>query len=470
MFFFIKDFQATAWNTKNINLGGTSLTHINFANIGGEIKLLDTLKYYQKSLAQLTSTLFDKEKIEVKKVAEQFFNQHNYFFRVWRYLSPQQKEKVLNIIAEGKGTFPYEKIVDANSMFITPENSVFFEKNEFCSKLKQKRVSDNDYESSFYLYKTLKMKNLGDMNDLYNAQDVILLCEIIENRFQLMHENHGFNPRRCNSASTLSGSIKREMSKVIIVLPTSKEVVDIFEKTLTGGFSCVNTRLAFVTGTLLPNSTDENNNDDLNKDYNNKVCYQLKLDDEKDYLTRRVIRKILKLHENNQYGFAMTKPMATGCIKREPDPTWRTFNLLMESVDLEDPIDHLFIVDIEFDYEQATSRQRVYNEIFPPIIEKQKIIAVCERSVYQLLEQYTENNSGQPKSYRPTKKAHAALFKKRFQPMYVEQLAFVIKRAGWKVTKLYSHYSFKQERFKKKFILMNQKSRQSAKNRRKRFL
>ena len=54
----------------------------------------------------------------------------------------------------------------------------------------------------------------------------------------------------------------------------------------------------------------------------------------------------------------------------------------MERVDLDDPIDHLFIVDIEFDYEQATSRQRVYNEIFPPIIEEQKIIAVCERSVY----------------------------------------------------------------------------------------
>ena len=48
--------------------------------------------------------------------------------------------------------------------------------------------------------------------------------------------------------------------------------------------------------------------------------------------------------------------------------------------------------------------------------------------------------------------------------MYVEQLAFVIKRAGRKVTKLYSHYSFRQERFKKNFILMNQKSRQNAKN------
>ena len=50
-----------------------------------------------------------------------------------------------------------------------------FEKSEFYSELKQKTVSDSDYESSFYLYKTLKMRNLGDMNDLHNVQDVILL-------------------------------------------------------------------------------------------------------------------------------------------------------------------------------------------------------------------------------------------------------------------------------------------------------
>ena len=30
------------------------------------------------------------------------------------------------------------------------------------------------------------MRNLSDMNGLYNAQDVILLSEIIENRFQYM--------------------------------------------------------------------------------------------------------------------------------------------------------------------------------------------------------------------------------------------------------------------------------------------
>ena len=48
--------------------------------------------------------------------------------------------------------------------------------------------------------------------------------------------------------------------------------------------------------------------------------------------------------------------------------------------------------------------------------------------------------------------------------MYLEHLAFVIKRAGWKVTKIDDHLPFEQKRFKKKFILMNQKSRQESKN------
>ena len=44
-----------------------------------------------------------------------------------------------------------------NSMFLTPENVFFLKKPEFYSDFKQKAVSDSDYESSFYLYRTLKM-------------------------------------------------------------------------------------------------------------------------------------------------------------------------------------------------------------------------------------------------------------------------------------------------------------------------
>ena len=68
------------------------------------------------------------------------------------------------------------------------------------------------------------------MNDLYTVPDVILFCEIAENRFQFMHDQCGFNPRKCNSASTLSSCIEREMSCVIIALRTSNEAVDTLNK------------------------------------------------------------------------------------------------------------------------------------------------------------------------------------------------------------------------------------------------
>ena len=96
------------------------------------------------------------------------------------------------------------------------------------------------------------MRNLGDLNDLYNAKDVILLCEIIKNRFQAIQDTYGFNPRRCNFASSMSRCIEREMSKIILALPTKYDHAEIFQQTVTGGFSSVNTRLAFDSQILLP--------------------------------------------------------------------------------------------------------------------------------------------------------------------------------------------------------------------------
>ena len=193
-----------------------------------------------------------------------------------------RSELNLDIIYEGNGVIPYELIIDMESFFITPENE-FWEKTEFFSELKQSIVNDDDYENSKYLFETLKMRNLGDLNDLYNVQDVILLCEIIENRFQAMQNTYGFNPRKCNSASSMSGCIEREMSKIAIALPTKYEHVEIFEQTVIGSFSSVNTRLAFDSHILLPNLNEhiDLKNNPMNKDFNYKVVYNLKIEIEK---------------------------------------------------------------------------------------------------------------------------------------------------------------------------------------------
>ena len=126
----------------------------------------------------------------------------------------------------------------------------------------------------------------------------------------------------------------------------------------------------------------------------------------------------------------MTKPVPTGCIKEYPSPSWLKLNLLLVSVSLEDPIGHLFIVDIEFDEKNATKREFLYNEIFPPITEKKKVLDADERSPFQLLDMFDTPTEGKPKTYRCTLKSHSAMFPKKFIPLYLEDLRFLVKRAG----------------------------------------
>ena len=136
----------------------------------------------------------------------------------------------------------------------------------------------------------------------------------------------------------------------------------------------------------------------VKEDFNFKIVYNLKTADNQK-AKKRVITKILKLVKNNQYGHGMTKSLPTGCIKDNSDLSWKTFNLLLESVSLEDRIGHLYIVDIEFDTKNASEKMLSYNEIYPPIIEKQKVIDTCERSTYQLLEQFVMDEKV-PSSYK----------------------------------------------------------------------
>ena len=212
------------------------------------------------------------------------------------------------------------------------------------------------------------MRNLSELNDLYNVQDVILLMVIIENRFQKMQNEAGYNQKKINSASKLSGCIQREQWKCILALPCH---VEIFEKTLSGGFSCVNTRLSFDTELLMPNLIKKDfNKTDIDQSLKGfkrndlKLVYKVKFDDQKKHEKKRVVTKILKLDGNNQYGYSMTEPLPTGYIKENKNFSWVNFNILIESVDLTDKIGHLFVVDIFFDAKNVNQKQLLYNKIF----------------------------------------------------------------------------------------------------------
>ena len=82
----------------------------------------------------------------------------------------------------------------------------------------------------------------------------------------------------------------------------------------------------------------------------------------------------------------MTKAIRTGCTKEKELLSWLDFHILLETVDLDDSVGHIFIVDTFFDEKNATKKQLAYNKIFPLIMEKQKTLNTNERSVFQLLE------------------------------------------------------------------------------------
>ena len=431
IYYMVKGYRSSVWETSNLNMGGTNMTNMKYANISNQLKIIDTIKYYQTSLANISNTTAFNEIVNIENTVTEYLKKHNYFSKVWCRLNQETKNKIVQIISKGKGAIPYEKFVDINSLMTESEKD-FFDYTEFFSSLNNKNIDIDVYQDMEFLFRSLKMRNLGDMNDLYNMQDVILLCEIMENRFQKMQDKFGFNPRKCNSASTFSGCVQRNQSKVIISLPTNYKHAEIFEKTLIGGFTCVNNRVGFDTEILLPNfdkleyalmNIDESFKAYKNQNY--KVAYKIKLDnDDRDY-ERRVISKVLKFDENNQYGFAMTKPMPVGSIK-EKKADYREFNLLFEKVSLDDPIGHIFVVDVEFDYKNATKTQIMYNEIMPPFIEKDTKIPAEKKSVDQLLELYSEDKNGNPNKYNISAKAHANLFPKRYIPLYLEEIKFAV--------------------------------------------
>ena len=169
------------------------------------------------------------------------------------------------------------------------------------------------------------------------------------------------------------------------------------------------------------------------------------------------------MDENNQYGMAMTKPLPYGCIKKQEKlPNFTELEQLLKSITLEDKIGHLFTVDIEFF--DINPKTLLFNEIFPPIFEKRKKTPPHMRSCSQITSRAQKKKDKDEIASLPfNSKTHLTLNKKIFVNLYAEDLYFLTICAGWKVAKIYEHYTFKQDTFKKDFVVMNQNARKTAK-------
>ena len=142
----------------------------------------------------------------------------------------EDQEWVLNYLSTGIGTVSYEMIRRYDSLNIAPEECTFFLSHNFYFSLKDTIMTREEYENVTKFYLTLKLKYLGELNNIYNFQETIILCEMFEQRSCHLRKVFKFNPRKCNSASSFSGCVHRDKSKCLIALPTKLNMSEFLRK------------------------------------------------------------------------------------------------------------------------------------------------------------------------------------------------------------------------------------------------
>ena len=217
-FLFLKGFRPSVWETTDISIGGKNPTNVNFVIIKNQVKFINTIKYFQQSLASLAASMTNEERENVKKNCRVFLAEK------LMYVKDDDVDWILEYLSSGKGTIPYQMITDFYSLDIKPEKD-FFDHEKFYSCFKKDNISVEEYENVQNFFNILKLQTLGDLNRIYNFQDTAILCEIFESRSTLLQKLFKYSPKKCNSASSFSGCVHRLKSKCKIVLPTNAETV-----------------------------------------------------------------------------------------------------------------------------------------------------------------------------------------------------------------------------------------------------
>ena len=118
-FLFLKGIRPSIWETSDSSIGGKNPTDVNFAIIKNQVRFIDTVKYFQQSLASLADSVTDTERDNVRNICRKFLADRLLFS------NDENKKWILDYLASGKGMIPYRLITDFESLNIRPEKEFF---------------------------------------------------------------------------------------------------------------------------------------------------------------------------------------------------------------------------------------------------------------------------------------------------------------------------------------------------------
>ena len=221
-----------------------------------EIRFLDSFKFTLAGLEGL-----------VKNLSQEDLKETNRFFG----------EKI--DLVSRKGVYPYEYMDDFEKF----KKQSLPKKTSFFSRLKQEKVSDEDFEHAQKVWKECKLKNMGDFHDLYLKTDVLLLADVMENFRKLCEKHYELDPAHFFTVPGMAWDAMLKMTGIKLELLEDVDMLLMIEKGIRGGISNAFKRYAKA---------------------NNKFM--------KDFDPAEKSSFIVYLDANNLYGWAMSKPLPVG--------------------------------------------------------------------------------------------------------------------------------------------------------------
>ena len=130
-----------------------------------------------------------------------------------------------------KGVYPYE-YVDGWDKF--NETSIP-SKESFYSNLTMENITETDYIHANNVFKTFKLKNLGDYHDLYVQSDTLLLADVFENFRKACIKTYELDPAPFISLPRLAWQACLKKTGVELELLTGYDMLLIIEEVIRGG-------------------------------------------------------------------------------------------------------------------------------------------------------------------------------------------------------------------------------------------
>ena len=106
----MKGLRLSIWKTKDLRIGGKNLIDINYANISDQIKLIGTIKFYQKPLATLAKSTQENKKQNIRTSMIIFLETHPKYKDRYPTLTLENREWIISYLSSSKGVIPYESI------------------------------------------------------------------------------------------------------------------------------------------------------------------------------------------------------------------------------------------------------------------------------------------------------------------------------------------------------------------------